>query len=92
MAPLSGDNGFERATAGDYAQGHYFDGWYVITNQVTVISNASLAYQGTNLLALADGTISRILPTIPGTTYTLSLCVSRARALWLCGERESNVG
>ena len=27
---------------------------------------------GTNLLALADGQISRILPTVPGQTYTLS--------------------
>jgi subtilisin-like proprotein convertase family protein len=69
---VSGANGFERAAAGDYPQGHYFDGWTVVTNQVTVISNTTLAYAGTNLLALADGTISRILPTVPGQTYILS--------------------
>ena len=45
----------------------------VLTNQVTVISNASLAYgSSTNFLALADGQIYRALPTVPGTTYTLS--------------------
>ena len=84
LAPLTGNNGFEGAAAGDYAQSHYFDGWFVSTNQVTVISNAALAYSGTNLLALADGQISRILPTIPGTTYTLSYAYRGpgAVALW----------
>ncbi len=39
---------------------------------------------GTNLLALADGQISRVLPTIPGTTYTLSYAYRGpgAVALW----------
>jgi subtilisin-like proprotein convertase family protein len=84
LAPLSGANGFERAAAGDYAQSHYFDGWYVIANQVTVISNATLAYSGTNLLALADGVISRLLPTVPGQTYTLTYAYRGpgAVALW----------
>jgi subtilisin-like proprotein convertase family protein len=72
LAPITWANGFEGAAAGDYPQGHYFDGWTVITNQVTVISNSVLARTGTNLLALADGQISRILPTVPGTKYTLS--------------------
>ncbi len=66
---------FEYTVAGDYVAGVNpgFGGWTVVSNQVTVISNATLAYNGsTNLLALADGTISRILPTVPGQTYTLS--------------------
>ena len=68
------NDGFEKTAAGDYAQGvnPVFSGWTVNANQVTVISNATLAYSGTNLLALADGTISRLLPTVPGQTYTLS--------------------
>ncbi len=65
-------NGFEGQIAGDYVQSNSFDGWNVVTNQVTVISNAVLAYQGANLLALADGVISRTLPTLVGQTYTLS--------------------
>ncbi|MGA3143257.1 MAG: S8 family serine peptidase [Verrucomicrobiota bacterium] len=91
LAPLTGNNGFEGAAAGDYAQSHYFDGWFVSANQVTVISNAALAYSGTNLLALADGQISRILPTIPGTTYTLSFAYRGpgAVALWR-GESNAN--
>jgi subtilisin-like proprotein convertase family protein len=64
-------NGFEGAAAGDYARSNSFDGWMVVTNQVTVISNATLAYSGNNLLALADGVISNILPTVAGQTYTL---------------------
>jgi subtilisin-like proprotein convertase family protein len=70
------NDGFENTYAGDYtATGNSnpgFGSWTVTTNQVTVISNATLACQGTNLLALADGQISRILPTVPGGKYTLS--------------------
>ncbi|HTY87248.1 MAG TPA: S8 family serine peptidase [Candidatus Acidoferrum sp.] len=49
-----------------------FGSWTVLTNLVAVISNASLAHSGANLLALADGQIYRALPTSPGTKYTLS--------------------
>ena len=81
---LAWTNGFEGAAAGDYVQSNSFDGWTVVTNQVTVISNAALAYQGTNLLALADGVISRTLPTLVGQTYTLSYAYRGpgAVALW----------
>jgi subtilisin-like proprotein convertase family protein len=91
LAPLSGANGFERAAAGDYAQGHYFDGWFVNNYQVTVISNATLAYSGTNLLALADGVISRLLPTVPGRTYTLTYAYRGPGAVGLWrGENNAN--
>ena len=78
---------FEYTVAGDYVAGVNpgFGGWTVTSNQVTVISDATLAYNGsTNLLALADGTISRILPTVPGQTYTLSYAYRGpgAIALW----------
>jgi subtilisin-like proprotein convertase family protein len=65
-------NGFEGAAAGDYVRSNSFDGWMVVTNQVTVISNATLAYSGTYLLALADGVISNSLPTVAGQTYNLT--------------------
>jgi hypothetical protein len=80
-------NGFEGAAAGDYVLGvnQHFDGWTVLSNQVTVIGDAALANpRGTNLLALAGGTISRILPTLPGRTYSLSYAYRGpdAVALW----------
>ena len=92
LAPLNvGSDGFEGATAGDYAQGHFFDGWYVNSNQVTVIFNPALANEGNQLLALADGTISRILPTIPGSNYILSFAYRGpgAVSLWR-GENNAN--
>jgi subtilisin-like proprotein convertase family protein len=68
------NDGFENTYAGDYVAGVNpgFGGWTVNTNQVTVITDTNLAKSGSNLLALADGQISRILSTIPGQTYTLS--------------------
>jgi len=91
LAPLSGANGFEGAAAGDYTQGHYFDGWAVNANQVTVITDTNLAYRGSNLLALADGVISRLLPTVPDQTYTLSYAYRGpgAVSLWR-GENNGN--
>jgi subtilisin-like proprotein convertase family protein len=71
---LAWSNGFEGAAVGNYVSGvnPAFDTWTVISNQVTVIADPTLAYAGSNLLALADGQISRILPTVAGRTYTLS--------------------
>ncbi|MFZ0827035.1 MAG: S8 family serine peptidase [Verrucomicrobiia bacterium] len=79
------NDGFENTLAGDYVQGvnQGFGGWAVTANQVTVISNATLAVEGTNLLALADGTILRTLPTVPGQTYTLSYAYRGPDALGL---------
>jgi subtilisin-like proprotein convertase family protein len=84
-------NGFEGQIAGDYVQSNLFAGWTVVSNQVTVISNAALAYSGTNLLALANGVISRTLPTLVGQTYTLSYAYRGpgAVALWR-GESNAN--
>jgi subtilisin-like proprotein convertase family protein len=77
-------NGFEGAVAGDYPQGQIFDGWVETGNQVTVITDPTLAVEGTNLLALADGTVTRVLPTLPGQTYTLTYAYRGpgAVALW----------
>ncbi len=77
-------NGFEGAVAGDYTQGWMFDGWVVTNQQVTVISNTVLANEGTNLLALANGTITRVLPTVAGHAYNLTYAYRgpSAIALW----------
>jgi subtilisin-like proprotein convertase family protein len=65
-------SGFEGSAAADYIAPAVVDGWTVLSNQVTVINDAPLALTGTNLLALADGQISRALPTTPGKNYRLS--------------------
>ncbi len=86
LTPANLNDGFENTYAGDYVAGVNpgFGGWTVTANQVTVISNSVLANTGTNLLALADGQISRILPLVPGQTYTLSFAYRGpgAVALW----------
>jgi subtilisin-like proprotein convertase family protein len=86
LTPSALNDGFENTVAGDYVAGVNpgFGGWAVTANQVTVISNSVLANTGAKLLALADGQISRILPTIPGATYTLSYAYRGpgAVALW----------
>lgn len=46
------------------------DGWDVLTNVVTVISNT--AYTGSNSLALRSGLIERVLNTVPGRSYRLN--------------------
>ncbi len=84
-------NGFEGAAAADYVRSNSFDGWTVVSNQVTVISNATLACSGTNLLALADGVISNTLPTVAGQTYTLSFAYRGPGAVGLWrGENNAN--
>ncbi|MCX6896880.1 MAG: S8 family serine peptidase, partial [Verrucomicrobia bacterium] len=63
-----------------------FGGWDVQTNQigtltnvpaatnimVSVVTDATNAWDGSNFLALADGVITRQLPTIPGVKYSLT--------------------
>jgi subtilisin-like proprotein convertase family protein len=63
---------FENAPATNYTFGQPVDGWDVIGNQVSVVTDPTNAYQGTNFLALANGTISATLATVPGQTYTLN--------------------
>ena len=85
-------DGFEGAAAGDYTNGQTFvKGWTVITNQVTIITDTNLAYQGSNLLALADGVISNSLPTVAGQAYNLTFAYRGpgAVSLWR-GENNAN--
>ncbi len=44
-----------------------------LSNQVSVVSDSATAQSGSNYLALAYGSISRTLQTVPGVKYSLSL-------------------
>ncbi|MGB8368199.1 MAG: LamG-like jellyroll fold domain-containing protein [Verrucomicrobiia bacterium] len=85
-------DGFEGAATGDYTIGQTFvNGWTVITNQVTVITDTNLAYQGSNLLALAEGVISNTLPTVAGQAYNLTFAYRGPGAVGLWrGENNAN--
>jgi subtilisin-like proprotein convertase family protein len=65
-------NSFEGMSAADYTNGQIFAGWKVLTNQVSVVTDPTTSYTGSNFLALASGAISNTLPTVAGQTYTLS--------------------
>jgi hypothetical protein len=100
---------FETAAPGDYAQptNGTADSWTVMdTNPVKVVyvtalaANEGNALAGVNVLALHNGSIVRTVPTVAGTTYTLSF-VSHGRpeagpagspgpAGWWEGERNAN--
>lgn len=64
--------GYEPAAVGSYVAPTVGvpDGWDVLTNSVTVITNAP--HTGVNALALQLGAISRTLPTTAGLNYVLS--------------------
>jgi subtilisin-like proprotein convertase family protein len=64
--------GFEGLTAANFSAGQTVDGWTVLENQVSLVTDPANACQGSNFLALANGTISRTLPTVAGQTYTLT--------------------
>src|SRR5207249_1928072 len=62
---------FESAAPGAYSAGQIVNGWTVLSNEVAVIADANLAYDGVNALALSSGQITRTLPTIAGSRYEL---------------------
>ena len=64
--------GWESAAAGDYVAPTNVAGWSVISNQVSVVNDPTNAQSGNNFLALALGTITTNLQTIPGVKYTLT--------------------
>ena len=85
-------DGFEQAMAGDYTNGQTFGkGWTVISNQVTVVTDPTNAYEGSNFLALASGAVSNTLPTVAGQTYTLSFAYRGPGIVgWWRGENNAN--
>jgi subtilisin-like proprotein convertase family protein len=89
LAPFAGgpvgtnlifSNGFEGAAPGDYCAVTNFDGWQVVSNMVTVVSNVSLSHTGTNYLSLMNGEISLALPTVSGRLYQLQHAYRRSPA------------
>ncbi len=66
-------NSLAGAAAGDYAKGQTVAGWTVNTNQVSLVNDPLNAYQGNNLLALANGSLSTTIATVPGQTYSVTL-------------------
>ena len=59
----------------------------VTNNQVSVVTDPATAYAGSNFLALAGGTISRLIPTTPNREYTVSYAYrGPGLAAWWRGE------
>ncbi|HXT39183.1 MAG TPA: S8 family serine peptidase, partial [Candidatus Angelobacter sp.] len=65
-------NTFEGAAATNYFVGDVVDGWKVTDNLVGIRNDGSIAFSGTNSLALRSGRISRTLPTTAGRSYQLN--------------------
>ncbi len=75
----SGFEGIPALPATNYAFPSTVDGWTVAdTNAVTVVTVPQFAAEGSNVLALHNGTLLRTLPTVAGQTYTLTFA-SHAR-------------
>ena len=82
---------FEGQTATNYTAGQILSGWVVAANQVSVQTDPANAFQGTNLLALASGTLYTTLATVPGANYTLKLQYRGPGAAgWWRGESNVN--
>src|SRR6185369_10167755 len=93
-------NDFEFATQRVYQAGETLRGssnnpafgprnWTVINGPVTVISNRLVDAEGSNFVALANGTIASALPTIPGHRYTITYSVRGPGAVsWWSGDVE----
>ena len=52
----------------------------ILTNRVSVVTDPANAADGSNFLALANGTISRQIPMTPGRQFSLTFCIA-GRAL-----------
>ncbi|HTX21011.1 MAG TPA: LamG-like jellyroll fold domain-containing protein [Candidatus Aquilonibacter sp.] len=84
-------NSFEGINPANYTNGQVVTGWTVLTNQVSVVTDPTNAYQGSNFLALANGIISNTLPTTAGNVYTLTFAYrGPGIAAWWRGEDNAN--
>ena len=63
--------GFED-TNGTFTTGKLVDGWQVETNEVSVMTDSTVAHGGNNFLALASGRLSQTFTTVPGASYELT--------------------
>ena len=64
-------NGFEGLSTSTYTNGQSVAGWQVATNEVSVMTDPTVARAGSNYLALANGRIAQTFTTIPGAAYEL---------------------
>jgi subtilisin-like proprotein convertase family protein len=80
-------NGFEGLPPSDYVTNQIVSGWTVLSNQVSVVADPTNAYDGSNFLALAGGSIFTNLPTVLGQNYTLTFAYrGPGIAAWWRGE------
>ena len=63
---------FDTATATEYLTSATVDGWTVISNQASVVYDTNNAQTGSQFLAIANGSITQTLATIPGATNTVT--------------------
>jgi subtilisin-like proprotein convertase family protein len=64
-------NSFEDVTGGVYTNGQSVDGWEVAANEVSVMTEPTVAHTGSNYLALTTGRLTRTFATVPGVAYEL---------------------
>jgi len=70
---ISVTNSLDGAAATDYHVGQTVAGWTVGANQVSVVTDPVNASPGSsNLLALANGSLSPTFATVPGQIYSIS--------------------
>jgi subtilisin-like proprotein convertase family protein len=65
-------NNFNAAAIGPYATGAVFDGWTVISNEVSIFPDYSAPWLQNNFLILGEGVVSNSLPTTNSTQYQLT--------------------
>jgi subtilisin-like proprotein convertase family protein/endonuclease/exonuclease/phosphatase family metal-dependent hydrolase len=82
---------FDAATAGEYLSASNVDGWNIASNQVSVVSDSFNANAGSQFLALANGSISRTINTVPGGTNILRYAYRGPGIVsWWRGEGNAN--
>ena len=75
----------------EYTSGQAVGTWKVTASQVSIVADPSTANGGDNYLALANGTIATILPTIPWKTYSLSFAYRGPDAIsYWSGDKTTN--
>ncbi len=64
-------SGFGDVLDGTYTTGDLLDGWTVTTNEVSVVTDPNVDYNGSNFLALASGRIKQSFATLPGASLRI---------------------
>ncbi len=87
---------FENSLPTNYLAPALVDGWTVASNEVTVLTAPPSASNGSNSLALRNGSIRQTLATTAGTSYALQFAEERAVPLdpvhWWTGDTNTPGG